>query len=247
MPIPPTIYDDDLAYIHDVGFSGLSESWAPGLLELLRDAEINDGTIIDLGCGGGGWVEQLAKADYQTVGIDVSPAMIDLAMKRVPSADFQVNSIWDYTLPRCRAVTALSEVLCYRTETCADPNLESLFRHVFGSLESGGLFILDVAEIGLDRDRDRGFAEGEDWACLVRYEYEEEKDRLLRHITSFRKVGSLFRRSHERHVVQLFDGDIVAGMLEQVGFQVRQVRSFGSAPLLPMRLGFIARKAGDQR
>lgn len=44
-----TIYDDDLAYIHDVGFSGLSESWAPGLLDILRDAGINDGTIMRLG------------------------------------------------------------------------------------------------------------------------------------------------------------------------------------------------------
>ncbi|MEO8165316.1 MAG: class I SAM-dependent methyltransferase [Betaproteobacteria bacterium] len=242
-----TIYDDDLAYIHDVGFSGLSESWAPGLLELLRDAGIKDGTIIDIGCGGGGWVEHLVKVDYRAVGVDVSPAMIDLARKRVPSANFQVNSIWDYTIPRCRAVTALSEVVCYRTESCADPNLETLFGHVFDSLESGGLFIFDVTEIGLDRDRDREFAEGEDWACLVRYEHEEEQDRLHRHITSFRKMGALFRRSHEQHVVQLYDGDIVAEMLERAGFQVRRVRCFGSAPLLPMRLGFIARKSDDQQ
>jgi hypothetical protein len=44
-------YHDDLAYIHDVGFSGLAEGWAPGLLEMLRQAEVHEGTIIDLGCG----------------------------------------------------------------------------------------------------------------------------------------------------------------------------------------------------
>ena len=137
MPKPPNIYADDLAYIHDVGFSGLAEGWAPGLLDILRKAGINDGTIIDLGCGGGGWVEHLVEAGYRTVGVDISPAMIDLASKRVPSVEFQIGSIWNYQFPRCRAVTALSEVVCYRTEERARPSLRSLFRKVYDSLEPG--------------------------------------------------------------------------------------------------------------
>lgn len=237
-----TIYDDDLAYIHDVGFSGLAESWAPGLLETLREAEISAGTIIDVGCGGGGWVEHLVRAGYQAVGIDVSPAMINLAGKRVPSAEFQVDSIWNYSIPRCRAVTALSEVVCYRVSGKAKPNLRSLFRKVFDALEPGGLLIFDIAEIGLDRNRDRTFSEGDDWACLVRYEYDDERDCLLRHITTFRKVGKSFRRSAERHIVQLYRSKEVATQLRAAGFRVRTVRAFGSASLLPLRVGFVARK-----
>ena len=242
MPNAKTIYEDDLAYIHDVGFSGLAESWAPGLLEILRKAGISEGTITDLGCGGGGWVEHLVRAGYQAVGVDVSPAMIDLASRRVPSAEFHVNSIWDYSIPRCRAVTALSEVICYRTASTAMPHLRSLFRPVFDALEPGGLLIFDVAEVGLDRNRDRTFIEGDDWACLVRYEYDEKQDHLLRHITTFRKVDKSFRRSAEQHVLQLYRSKEVAAQLRSAGFRVRTVRTFGIAPLLPMRVGFVARK-----
>jgi len=51
-----TIYDDDLAYIHDVGFSRLAERWAPGLLGIIHKTGINEGLVVDLGCGGGVWV-----------------------------------------------------------------------------------------------------------------------------------------------------------------------------------------------
>ena len=160
----------------------------------------------------------------------------------MPSGEFHVGSVWNFAIPSCRVLTALGEVVCYRTEGCDDPNLRSLFAQAFDALEPGGLFVFDITEIGLDRDRDRTFSESDDWACLVRYEYEERRHRLHRHITSFRKVDSLFRRSREHHIVQLYSGDAVTEMLEGAGFKVRRVRNFGSAALLPMRLGSVAHR-----
>lgn len=240
MSEPTALYEHDLAWIHDVGFSALSESWAPGLLQILRESGITGGRVVDLGCGGGGWVERLSAAGYDAVGIDVSPAMIDLSRRRVPSARFHVGSIWEMPIPRCRAVTALSEVVCYRAGDDHQPDLRDLLARICDALEPGGLLLLDVTEVGLDRDRDRTFAEGDDWACLVRYDYDETAVRLHRHITSFRRVDGLYRRTHEHHIVQLYDADEVAGLLESVGFDVQQVRSFGEAALLPQRVGFIA-------
>ncbi len=238
----PAVYGDDLAYIHDIGFSGLSEGWAPGLLKLLREAGIKTGTVVDLGCGGGGWIECLHGAGYKIIGVDISPAMIERARARVPSVQFHVGSIWSVQMPACRAITALGEVVCYRTDACHDPDLRSLFAKVFDVLQPGGVFVLDIAEIGLDRQRDRTFAEGDDWACLVRYEHEDARNRLHRYITAFRRVDSLFRRTQEHHILQLYDGAVVADLLNSVGFETQSVRSFGAAALLPLRLGLIARK-----
>jgi SAM-dependent methyltransferase len=247
MPESTTIYEDDLAYIHDIGFSRLSESWAPGLLEILREAGIGDGTIIDLGCGGGGWAERLTSHGYDAIGIDVSRAMVELARRRVPTAEFHVGSIWESPLPKCRAVTALSEVVCYRAGDDDQPDLRTLLERIFEALEPGGLLLLDVTEVGLDRDRHRDFAEGKNWACLVCYEYDEAALRLHRHITAFRKVDAFYRRTHEHHIVQLYDADQVAGVMESVGFEVRQVRNFGDAPLLPLRAGFIGTRGAASR
>lgn len=242
VPRSQGFYDDDLAYIHDVGFSGFAEGCTAGLLEILRKAGIHDGLVVDLGCGGGVWARNLVNAGYRVVGIDLSPALVARARQRVPSAEFHVGSIWSHSIPRCRAVTALGEVVSYLADGRASRNLSSLLRQAFDSLEPGGLLIFDLPEVGLDRDRKPTFTEGDDWACLVRFEYEEKRDRLTRHITTFRQVAELFRRARERHVVQLYCGNEIVDLLRQTGFRVRRVRKFGDYPLLPKRVGFIARK-----
>jgi hypothetical protein len=65
---------------------------------------------------------------------------------------------------------------------------------------------------------------------------------LIRHITSFRQVGPLYRRQQETHHVQLFRRGEIAAILRRVGLRVRNVRSYGDYDLLPGRIGFIARK-----
>lgn len=235
-------YDDDLAYIDESGFRGSAEGYAPGLLRILADAGIQQGRVVDLGCGSGVWAEHLSNAGYQAVGLDVSPAMIKLAGHRVPSAEFHVGSLWSYRIARCRAVTALGEVVCYRAGRRKKQDISSLFRKVFDVLEPGGLLIFDVAEVGLDRHRKPTFFEGDDWACQVRFTYDEKEHRLCRHITTFRRLGDLFRRSRERHLVQLYRASQVAEWLRKTGFRVRCVRKFGSHRLLERRVGFIARK-----
>ena len=54
-------------------------------------------------------------AGYHVLGVDLSPAMIELARQRVPEADFQVGSFCNLPIPTCRAVTALGEVFNYLT------------------------------------------------------------------------------------------------------------------------------------
>src|SRR5581483_3727027 len=126
------------------------------------------------------------------------PAMIALARKRAPRADFHVRSFLNYPLPRCRAITALGEVLCYQFDkTNGQHALGKWFRKAAAALESGGLLIFDVAEVGLHRTRPPSYQEGDGWACLVRFEYDDRRDRLCRHITIFRRHGAMYRRTSE--------------------------------------------------
>jgi SAM-dependent methyltransferase len=235
-------YRDDLAYIHDAGFVGFANGCAPGLLGILRLAGIEDGLVVDLGCGSGVWCEHLAKAGYLVLGIDQSPSMVAISRRRVPQV--RVGSLGSVQLPKCRAVTALGEVICYRPETNSRSfDVNRLFQRVFESLEPGGLFIFDVAENGLDRISKPAFFEGEDWTCLTKRTYDEKRNRLIREITSFRRHGKLYRRSTERHVVQLYQRQEIADSLRATGFRVRTVRRFGNYPLPSGHVGFVARKA----
>ena len=99
-------YQHDLAYSHDTGFGGLARSSAPNLLNLFQQNGITEGQVVDLGCGSGIWARELTDAGYQVIGVDLSPAMIELAHQRVPEATFHVQSFLQFRMPPCRAVTA---------------------------------------------------------------------------------------------------------------------------------------------
>jgi SAM-dependent methyltransferase len=236
-------YGDDLAYIHNVGYDFHSRGLAPHLLGLLQRAGLEGTTVVDLGCGGGIWAQKLGDAGFHAVGVDISPAMIALARQRAPQAKFHVASFLDFDLPASGAITALGEVLCFQFDRGANRRaLARLFRRAHAALVPGGLFIFDIAEVGLDRARQPTWQAADDWACLVRFQYDERRNQLVRQITSFRQVGQLYRRGDETHRIQLYERREIASLLRKAGFQVRTTRQFGEYQLLPKRVAFVARK-----
>jgi len=241
--ITPSTYGEDLASIHNIGYDFYARGLVPSLLEILKKAGLAGSVVVDLGCGSGIWAEKLHEAGYRPVGVDISPAMIALAQRRVPDAEFHVASFLDFNLPQCGAITAFGEVLCYQFDRSNNRRaLARLFRRVYEALLPGGLFIFDIVEIGLDRGRAPTWRSGDDWACLVAFEHDDRRKQLIRHITTFREVGEHYRRGQETHCVQLYDRRDVARLLRQAGFRVRVVRHFGDYDLLPKRVGFTARK-----
>jgi SAM-dependent methyltransferase len=236
-------YQNDLAYIHDTGFGGFSRGSAPGLLSLFRGNGITEGVVVDLGCGSGIWARALADSGYEVVGVDISPAMIEIARQRVPEAKFHVQSFVEFPIPACRAVTALGEVFNY----LFDPNnslrtLRRVCQRIFDTLIPKGLLVFDVAEPGRYKGLTQKFLEGEDWTCLVELRHDVAKQQLTRCIVSFRKIGDSYRRHEETHTQQLYPGTKIAEMLRHIGFRVRPMRSYGEYSLPPGDAAFVARK-----
>ncbi|HKP88240.1 MAG TPA: class I SAM-dependent methyltransferase [Blastocatellia bacterium] len=236
-------YEEDLAYIHDVGHAEFALRSAPGILEILERSGIRDGLVADLGCGSGLWAQRLIEAGYDVLGIDISEAMIRIAQRRAPAAEFRIESLHKAELPLCNAVTSISECLNYlfdpRNERSALPRL---FGRVYSSLSPGGLFVFDIGEPGQVAEGvvTRGFSEGEDWVVLV--EKKEQQGILTRRITTFRKVGNNYRRADETHVQRLYKAADVAKELRRAGFRVRTARSYGRYDLPKGHAAFIARK-----
>jgi SAM-dependent methyltransferase len=234
-------YDEDLAWIHDVGYGDFARRCAPAVLQLLREHSAK--RVVDIGCGSGVWARELVDAGHDVLGVDLSPAMIAIARRRVPEADLRVESWRTFRPPACDAVTAMGEVLGYlldrRSSTAA---LDRLFRRVFKSLRPGGLFVFDLAEPHRGGDLRPMHRASDDWACLVNYQRDDAKRMLTRHIVSFRRIGKLYRRREETHRLQLYDAREIARRLREIGFRVRVVRAYGDYPLPDGVAGFIATK-----
>lgn len=238
-------YKEDLAYIHDVGHADFALKSAPGILDLLRRSGIRDGLVVDLGCGSGLWATELLKADYKVLGIDISEAMIRIARKRAPRAQFRIESLFDADIPPCCAVTSISECFNYLFDPESNrQTLAPIFRRIYNALHPGGLFIFDIAEPGQIAKGDTGkaFREGEDWIVMVKKQEDRKRRMFTRRIISLRKTGRRYRRSEETHIQRLYKAIDIAGELRRAGFRVRISRSYGDYKLPRAHAAFIARK-----
>jgi SAM-dependent methyltransferase len=241
----PEAYRDDLAYIHDTGFGQFAQNAAPALLAELRQRQVDRGLVIDLGCGSGIVSEAVAAARFDVLGIDISPGMLALARKRVPGGRFIEGSLLTAELPPCVAVAAVGECINYLFDRGNNKAaLARLFRRIHAALRPGGLFLLDVAGPGRvpGGGPQRTFREGGDWVVLVIAEEDRRRGVLTRQITSFRKVGTLYRRDHEVHEQRLLGTAEITTLLRDAGFRVRRLRGYGPLPFGPGHAGFLARR-----
>jgi SAM-dependent methyltransferase len=238
-------YKEDLAYIHDTGYSEYALKSAPGILAILAQNNIRSGLVVDLGCGSGLSVLELIKADYRVLGVDISESLIAIARTRVPGAEFRVESMFKTDIPSCNAVISIGE--CFNYLFDVDNNyqmLVQLFDRIYRALTPGGVFIFDIAEPGqvMPGNTTKGFTEDKDWIVLVEKEEKQAQSILIRRIITFRKVGENYRRDDEVHHLRLYKATDVAEKLRQVGFQVQIMRSYGQYELPEAHAAFIARK-----
>jgi SAM-dependent methyltransferase len=228
-------YDEDLAYIHDQGYSRVAEEAASFVLELLPPRA----AVVELGCGAGVTARRLTDAGHEVLGIDQSEALIALARERAPRARFRVGSFVTEPLPECDAVLAISEVLNYLVdEGNTRAALPSLFGRIHAALRPGGLFVFDLAGPQVLRER-RTWDAGGDWAVLV--EARVEGDVLARRITSFRERAGGYRRSDEVHRQRVYAPAEILPLLRAAGFRARTRRAYFA---WPGRTVYVAR-SGD--
>jgi SAM-dependent methyltransferase len=245
-------YSADLAYIHHKGFSTWILQAAPYLLKLIHKAT---GTIsgsarqkqfvIDLGCGSGVWAHELVRAGYDVLGVDISPTMIRFARKNASGARFVHGSFRDMPLPQCDAVTALGEVVNYTFDPgVTGDELLQFFHRVHAALRSPGVFLLDVAGPGRagPTGRRTGFSRGSDWAILFGVEEDKRREKLTRMITTFRRVGKLYRRTNEMHEQRLYTAAKITGQLRAAGFRVQRLPGYGPSSFPEGLMGFLATK-----
>lgn len=214
-------YADDLAYIHEAGFLGFAARAAPHVLKRLARRCEPGARIVEIGCGSGGLTKALVKAGYRVHGIDVSPAMIRLARRKVRAATFRAASCYKSAPPACDAIVAIGECFNYLAAKRAQHvrALAGFFRRASAALRPGGILLFDFLEPcpGCPRLR-MHHACGSDWVVLVKI---DEKQRIItREITSIRFAAGRCRRSREIHRQCRLPRRQVGRLLRRAGFFV---------------------------
>jgi SAM-dependent methyltransferase len=238
-------YQQDLAFVHDSDFSQIGIDAGKYLAEHLKEQGIENGLIVDLGCGTGVFAKTVSAYNYDVLGIDYSAANIDLARQNAPQAHFQVDSFLDVDLPKAQAFTAIGEVFNYLFDE--DNNLEmltALFQKIYEQLLPNGVLMFDVLAPDIIGDEliTKSIVETEEWTIFITKEGNLEKKTLTRDIILFRKIGDCYRKSHEFHRVLLLSPKEIQEALENIGFSVEMLNRYGDFEFRHGLFGIFARK-----
>jgi len=84
--------------------------------------------------------------------------------------------------------------------------------------------------------------EGDDWALCVRAEGSEDGRSMSRDTMLFRRVGDLWRRTDERHHLDLFSPEDVTEQMLMVGFDVVVMSGYEDLTFPEGWNGFLGRK-----
>jgi SAM-dependent methyltransferase len=130
---------DSLAPFYDsvIGKNNSSQNF---LLKTSKKYLSKDSKILELGCGTAENLVQFAQT-YKVHGIDISGEMIKLAKKKIPSGNFKVNDITDFSLKE-----KFDLIFCVYDTINHLPDFDSwvkLFKRVKEHLSPEGIFIFD--------------------------------------------------------------------------------------------------------
>ncbi|MSC84776.1 class I SAM-dependent methyltransferase [Eubacterium sp. am_0171] len=133
-----SVYD---TFMDDVPY----EEWGEYLHGLLKEYGINDGLVLDLGCGTGTMTELLADLGYDMIGVDNSADMLEIALeKKVESGHdilYLLQDMRGFELyGTVRAIISICDSVNYITEP---DELRRVFFWVNNYLDTDGVFIFD--------------------------------------------------------------------------------------------------------
>ena len=129
---------NDRAY--DSSFGYVSAQGAP-LLELL-DPQPGE-RVVDLGCGTGALTADIAQRGAHVLGIDGSPAMIEVAIAQHPGLDFIVGDAHDFTVAQPYDAVVSNAALHWMSR---DP--DAVIACVREALRPGGRFVAELGGAG---------------------------------------------------------------------------------------------------
>ena len=230
------------------------EEWAVYLTGLLNEYGVNDGLVLDLGCGTGNMTELLAKEGYDMIGVDGSEEMLMEAREKTDGTDilYLCQDMRAFELyGTVRAVVSTCDTMNY---LLTRSDFIQTVRLVNNYLDPGGLFIFDLNTLYKFREvmGNTTIAEsGEDASFIWDNFFDEETGRNEYDLTLFiRREDGLFERQIEVHEEQGYTTEEVMGFLAAGGMEFVRVfdADTGGEPTdTSEKIFFVARERGKVR
>lgn len=201
------------------------EDWGAYVISLLREQGIEDGLILDLGCGTGSMTEILAREGYDMTGIDISPDMLQIAIeKRMESgADilYLNQDMREFELyGTVRAIVSICDSMNYLLEK---EDLVQTLRLVNNYLDPEGIFIFDLNTEYKYRELlgQSTIAEDRQESSFIWDNSFDEETKINEYSLSLfiQEKGELYRKYQETHYQRSYSLDEVKEAIAEAGME----------------------------
>ena len=151
-----------ISKVYDLDWGIFSSQYTSLISQILKNNKIQKAKILDLACGTGVLVLELAKLGHSVMGIDNSPHMIEIAKsKSTDNLDisFEIKDMTNFSMDKkFDLVTCTFDSLNYLVNL---NNLKTVFSNAAEALNENGLFIFDSNTEKLYLSRHKGKYERE--------------------------------------------------------------------------------------
>lgn len=232
------------------------EEWADYICELLKEYNIEDGLLLDLGCGTGSLTEILAHRKYEMIGVDYSAEMLEIATSKQEKSGLDIlylkQDMREFELyGTVRAVISICDSMNYILK---EEELLQVFKLVNNYLDPEGIFIFDLNTIYKYEHilGDNVFAENREEASFIWENYYYEDEQMNEYdLTLFQKEeDGRYRKYEELHYQKAYDLETIKDLLHMAGLQFLAVYdAFTKEPphKESERIYFIAKEQGKRR
>lgn len=197
------------------------EEWCKFICAVLKENQILDGPVLDLGCGTGKLTRLMAAQGYDMTGVDSSMEMLGTAMAQQMDGPilYLLQDMQDLELDGLvRAIYCACDCINYILE---EEGLLQAFRRVGQYLEPGGIFVFDVNTDYKYRKLlgENTFAESRAKGCFIWENYYDTEARINEYdLTLFiPEEEGLYRRYTETHFQRNYELKQVEEFLRQAG------------------------------
>lgn len=206
------------------------KEWSCWIMGTLRANGIEDGLVLDLGCGTGIMTELLAEAGYDMIGIDQSEEMLERAAERKEQSGHDIlylcQDMREFELyGTVRAIVSVCDSMNYVLE-------EEEFLHILTAaaenyLDYGGLFLFDLNTEYKYRELlgEQTIAENREEGSFIWENSYDEKEKINEYeLTLFiREDSGYYRKYEEVHYQRAYPLDTVKELAARSGLELLQI------------------------
>lgn len=198
------------------------EEWAARITEILKEYGIEEGILLDLGCGTGKLTRLMEEKGYDMIGLDNSIEMLDMARENSKeNILYLLQDMREFELfGTVRAIYSACDSINYILE---EEDLREVFALANNYLDPKGIFIFDINTRYKYEELlgENTFAENREEGSFIWSNFYDRSDEINEYdLTLYIKdADERFLRFQESHYQRCYSLETIKRLLEEAGLK----------------------------